>query len=36
LRLISTTQALAQTRSAVEELSRTAADLRTAVGRFTY
>ena len=32
----STTQALAQTRTAVDELSRMAADLRTTVGRFTY
>jgi methyl-accepting chemotaxis protein len=32
----STTQALGQTRAAVEELSRMAAGLRTAVGRFTY
>ncbi|MGY1725304.1 methyl-accepting chemotaxis protein, partial [Blastococcus sp. SYSU DS0533] len=32
----STTQALTQTRTAVDELSRMAADLRTAVGRFTY
>jgi methyl-accepting chemotaxis protein len=32
----STTQALGQTRTAVEELSRMAADLRTSVGRFTY
>ena len=32
----STTQALAQTRTAVDELSRMAADLRTNVGRFTY
>jgi methyl-accepting chemotaxis protein len=32
----STTQALAQTRTAVDELSRMAADLRTSVGRFTY
>jgi methyl-accepting chemotaxis protein len=32
----STTQALGQTRTAVEELSRMAADLRTTVGRFTY
>jgi methyl-accepting chemotaxis protein len=32
----STTQALTQTRTAVEELSRMAADLRTAVGHFTY
>ena len=32
----STTQALAQTRSAVDELSRMAADLRTTVGTFTY
>ncbi|MGY2001438.1 methyl-accepting chemotaxis protein [Blastococcus sp. SYSU DS1024] len=32
----STTQALTQTRSAVDELSRMAADLRTTVGRFTY
>jgi methyl-accepting chemotaxis protein len=31
-----TTQALGQTRSAVDELSRMAADLRTTVGRFTY
>ena len=31
----STTQALAQTRTAVDELSRMAADLRTSVGRFT-
>ncbi len=32
----STTQALGQTRTAVDELSRMAADLRTGVGRFTY
>ncbi len=32
----STTQALGQTRTAVDELSRMAADLRTAVGRFSY
>ena len=32
----STTQALSQTRTAVDELSRMAADLRTTVGRFTY
>ena len=32
----STTQALAQTRAAVDELSRMAADLRTTVGTFTY
>ncbi|GAA3185037.1 hypothetical protein GCM10010531_44060 [Blastococcus jejuensis] len=32
----STTQALTQTRTAVDELSRMAADLRTTVGRFTY
>ena len=32
----STTQALGQTRSAVDELSRMASDLRTNVGRFTY
>ncbi|RBY76662.1 methyl-accepting chemotaxis protein [Blastococcus sp. TF02-09] len=32
----STTQALGQTRTAVDELSRMAADLRTTVGRFTY
>jgi methyl-accepting chemotaxis protein len=32
----STTQALGQTRTAVEGLSRMAADLRTTVGRFTY
>jgi methyl-accepting chemotaxis protein len=32
----STTQALVQTRTAVDELSRMAADLRTAVSRFTY
>ncbi len=31
-----TTQALTQTRTAVEELSRLAADLRTGVSRFTY
>ena len=31
-----TTQALTQTRTAVDELSRMAADLRTTVGRFTY
>ncbi|HYX97358.1 MAG TPA: methyl-accepting chemotaxis protein [Geodermatophilus sp.] len=31
-----TNQALGQTRTAVDELSRMAADLRTAVGRFTY
>ncbi len=30
------TQALGQTRVAVDELSRMAADLRTTVGRFTY
>jgi methyl-accepting chemotaxis protein len=32
----STTQALTQTRTAVDELSRMAADLRTTVGAFTY
>jgi methyl-accepting chemotaxis protein len=32
----STTQALTQTRTAVDELSRMAADLRSTVGRFTY
>jgi methyl-accepting chemotaxis protein len=32
----STTQALGQTRTAVDELSRMAADLRSAVGKFTY
>jgi len=32
----STTQALSQTRVAVDELSRMASDLRTTVGRFTY
>ncbi len=32
----STTQALTQTRTAVDELSRMAADLRTTVGNFTY
>ena len=32
----STTQALGQTRTAVDELSRMAADLRTTVGRFSY
>ncbi len=32
----STTQALGQTRVAVDELSRMASDLRTTVGRFTY
>jgi methyl-accepting chemotaxis protein len=32
----STTQSLGQTRTAVDELSRMAADLRTTVGRFTY
>ncbi|TFV71308.1 methyl-accepting chemotaxis protein [Blastococcus sp. CT_GayMR19] len=31
-----TTQALGQTRTAVDELSRMASDLRTTVGRFTY
>jgi methyl-accepting chemotaxis protein len=31
-----TTQALGQTRTAVDELSRMAADLRSTVGRFTY
>jgi methyl-accepting chemotaxis protein len=31
-----TTQALAQTRTAVDELSRMATDLRTAVGKFSY
>ena len=31
-----TTQALGQTRVAVDELSRMAAELRTTVGRFTY
>ena len=32
----STTQALNQTRTAIDELARMAADLRTTVGRFTY
>jgi methyl-accepting chemotaxis protein len=32
----STTQALTQTRTAVDELSRMAADLRTGISRFTY
>ncbi|SNR71380.1 hypothetical protein SAMN06272737_12092 [Blastococcus mobilis] len=32
----STTQALTQTRTAVDELFWMAADLRTTVGRFTY
>ncbi|MGZ6751776.1 MAG: methyl-accepting chemotaxis protein [Nocardioides sp.] len=32
----STTQALGQTRTAIDELSRMAADLRAGVGRFTY
>jgi methyl-accepting chemotaxis protein len=32
----STTQSLSQTRTAVDELSRMAADLRSTVGRFTY
>ena len=32
----STTQALTQTRTAVDELSRMASDLRSTVGRFTY
>jgi len=32
----STTQALGHTRAAVDELSTMAADLRTAVGQFTY
>jgi hypothetical protein len=32
----STTQALGQTRTAVEELSRMSADLRSTVGRFAY
>ena len=32
----STTQALTQTRTAVDELSRMAADLRGTVGNFTY
>jgi methyl-accepting chemotaxis protein len=32
----STTQALGQTRTAVDELSRMASDLRTSVGKFTY
>jgi methyl-accepting chemotaxis protein len=32
----STTQALAQTRTAVDELSRMAADLRSSVATFTY
>ena len=32
----STTQALGQTRVAVDELSRMAADLRTSVSRFTH
>jgi methyl-accepting chemotaxis protein len=31
-----TTQALGQTRTAVDELSRMAADLRSTVGRFSY
>jgi methyl-accepting chemotaxis protein len=31
-----TTQVLGQTRTAVDELSRMAADLRITVGRFTY
>jgi methyl-accepting chemotaxis protein len=31
-----TNQALGQTRTAVDELSRMASDLRTAVSRFTY
>jgi methyl-accepting chemotaxis protein len=31
-----TTQALTQTRTAVDELSRMAADLRATVGTFTY
>jgi methyl-accepting chemotaxis protein len=31
-----TTQALGQTRTAVDELSRMAADLRSSVARFTY
>jgi methyl-accepting chemotaxis protein len=31
-----TTQALGQTRTAVEELARMAGDLRTSVSRFTY
>ncbi|MGY1778696.1 methyl-accepting chemotaxis protein, partial [Geodermatophilus sp. SYSU D00804] len=32
----STTQALTQTRTAVDELSRMAAELRASVGRFTH
>jgi methyl-accepting chemotaxis protein len=32
----STTESLSQTRVAVDELSRMAADLRTTVGRFSY
>ena len=32
----STTQALGQTRTAVDELSRMASDLRSTVGKFTY
>ena len=32
----STTQALTQTRIAVDELSRMASDLRSTVGRFTF
>jgi methyl-accepting chemotaxis protein len=32
----STTQALGQTRVAVDELSRMAADLRSTVGRFSF
>ena len=32
----STTEALTQTRVAVDELSRMATDLRATVGRFTY
>jgi methyl-accepting chemotaxis protein len=32
----STTEALSQTRVAVDELSRMASDLRTTVARFTY
>ena len=35
-RFRSTTQALGQTRVAVDELSRMAADLRTTVGRFSW
>jgi methyl-accepting chemotaxis protein len=32
----STRQALGQTRTAIDELSRMASDLRSTVGRFTY